>query len=726
MARLDEAQQCLAAGRYSAAEALLNSAISEPDVRAEGHYLLGISALMQGQGEVAVRLARTAVIDRPDEPRYQFALGRALKAVNDLDAAENAYRRAIELQPGFADPHVSLGIVLKAKGHLDEAIACYEQALRLNPGLAVAHSNLAAARGLRAARNSSSLTNDIPTEEVIEGMRLAVSLDPKDPELHRNFGTLLERVGRHDDAARAFNQALTIRPSDAAACVALGKCLMALGGFELAREMFEKWLALNGRDADVMRVLAGVLLRMGEADSALQWTDRALALAPNPLTAMEAGSALIQLRRLDEGLRRCRQALDDSGRNPALYPVLLLGLNYLHEDPATILAAHAEFGALVPRPTARPPRRIRAPGERLRVGYVSGDFLRHSVSFFISPLLEHHDKSRFEVVCYHNNARSDHVTERLKSCGHRFVECAHLTDEGLAKRIADDGIDILIDLAGPTAQSRILMFAMAPAPLQIAYLGYPTVTGVPGIDFRVTDGVIDPGDMPESASEVPLRLPHTMFCYRPDDAPALALPPSQRNGFITFGSFNNAAKISDHTLDLWAAAMHAVAGSRLLLKAATLAQASIRLDIERALAERGIAAERLSMHARAADDQGHLALYNEIDIGLDTYPYNGATTTCEALWMGVPVISRRGRTHTSRMGASLLGAIDRNDCVADSDAEFAARAATLASGVDALASWRAAARDALRASPLMGHAAFTREFEALLDRAWDTPVAHHA
>jgi predicted O-linked N-acetylglucosamine transferase (SPINDLY family) len=717
MARLAEAQQLLASGQQGPAEAMMNAALGDAGTRPEAHYLLGIAALMRNQGDEAVRHAREAVKERPSEPRYQFALGRTLKSVNDLGGAEAAYRRAIELQPRFAEAHVSLGIVLKAAHDLDGAIRCYEQALAIDPALAVAHANLATARGLRAARENASTADDVPRDEDIEGLRRAVALDPHDPELHRNLGVMLHRAGRNDDAARAFNEALTRDPSDLQSCLGLGNALMALGGHELARETYEKWLASIGQNAEVMRVLASALLRMGEADAALDWAHKSLALEASPVIALEVGSALIQLRRLEEGLARCRQALDVA-RNPALYPVMLMASNYLYEDPAAVRALHAEFGALVPRPTTRVPRRERAPGEPLRVGYVSGDFVRHSVSFFVSALLEHHDTSRFEVVCYHNNPRSDLVTERLKSHGHRWVECAHLSDADLARRITADGIDILVDLAGPTAQSRILMFAQAPAPVQIAYLGYPTTTGVPGIDYRITDATIDPGDMPVLASEAPLVLPRTMFCFRPDDAPALAPPPVLRNGFITFGSFNNAAKLSDHTLDIWAAAMNAVPGSRLRLKSATMAQASLRADIERAMAARGITADRLTLQARDADDQSHLALYNEVDIGLDTFPYNGATTTCEALWMGVPVVSLRGRTHTSRMGASLLGAIGQPDWVADSDAGFAQAAARLATDTEGLARWRAQSRMRLQASELLDRPGFTGAFESLLEQAW--------
>jgi protein O-GlcNAc transferase len=721
LARLAEAQQLLATGQHGPAEALMNAALGDASARPEAHYLLGIAALMRNSGDEAVRHARAAVNERPGEARYQFALGRTLKSVNDLGGAEAAYRRAIELQPGFAEAHVSLGIVLKAAGDIEGAIRCYEQAVAVDPKLAVAHANLATARGLLASRDSASTAEDVPREEDIEGLRRAVALDPHDPELHRNLGLLLNRAGQNEDAARAFNEALTRDPSDLQSCLGLGNALTALGGQALAREVYEKWLAANDQNAEVMRVLASALLRMGEADAAFDWANRSLALQASPVIALEVASALIQLRRLEEGVARCRQALADAGPNPALYPVLLMASNYLYEDPTAIHALHAEFGALAPRPSARLPRRTRAPGERLRVGYVSGDFVRHSVSFFVSALLELHDKSRFEVVCYHNSPRSDLVTERLKSHGHRWVDCAHLTDTDLARRITADGIDILIDLAGPTANSRILMFALAPAPVQIAYLGYPTTTGVASIDYRITDAVIDPGDMPLPGSEVPLVLPRTMFCFRPDDAPALAPPPVARNGFITFGSFNNAAKLSDHTLDIWAGAMNAVPGSRLRLKAATMAQPSLREDIERAMAARGVAADRLTLHARDADDQSHLALYNEVDIGLDTFPYNGATTTCEALWMGVPVVSLRGRTHTSRMGASLLSAIGQTDWVADSDAAFAKAAARLATDTEGLARWRAGSRARLQASVLLDQAGFTSAFESLLERAWAQP-----
>jgi predicted O-linked N-acetylglucosamine transferase (SPINDLY family) len=353
------------------------------------------------------------------------------------------------------------------------------------------------------------------------------------------------------------------------------------------------------------------------------------------------------------------------------------------------------------------------------VGYLSGDFVRHSVSYFFAALLAQHDRGRFEVFCYHNNPVADVVTTQFKSQAEHWRDCDGLSDEGLRDRIVDDGIDVLVDLSGHTAGSRVFVFALAAAPLQVGFLGYPTVSGVPAMDYRITDGVIDPGDQPTLPHDRPLPLPRSMFCYRPDEAPPLAEPPLLRRGFVTFGSFNHIAKVSDHTLALWAGAMNAVPGSRLLLKSAAMAQTGNRRNIEAFMAARGIAAERLQLQPWHADKRSHLELYNEVDIALDTFPYNGATTSCEALWMGLPLLTRRGATHVSRMGASLLAAVDRRDWVAADDEGFVALAARVAGDAAALQRWRAGARGHLQSSALFDQAGFARAFEAALDGAWD-------
>ena len=717
---LVEAQRWLASGQSAFADALLEPVLDDPVLRPEALYLAAVAALMDQRVADALTLASTAVTERPHDARYAFVHGRALKAAGDRVAAVTEYRRAIALQPAYAEAMVSLGIVLKDHGELDEAIALYEKALSIDPRLAVAHANRAHALALRAERRAAEGVDEEPDDEVLDAQGRAVALDLKNPQLHRNYGVLLLQARRHCEAVAAFNEALTLDPTDVESCLRLGDALQDLGAVALEGEAYRRWITANPPNPLVMRALAGALTRMGEADEALVWAEKSLRLDPDPVTVLQVASVLQQLRRMPEALARSREALDAGSRLPGMYPNVLLGTNYLHEDPVQIFELHAEFGSRLPAPTvSRPPRRFKADGEHVRIGYVSGDFLRHSVAYFVEALLACHDRERFEVVCYQNNAHSDEVTTRLKGHGHHWVECAGLSDNALRSRILADGIDVLIDLSGHTAHSRLTMMAVPCAPVQISYLGYPTVTGVPAIDFRITDSVIDPGDMPPFASEAPLRLSRTMFCYTPDAAaPSLAPPPALSQGFVTFGSFNNIAKVTDHTLALWAAVMQAVPGSRLLLKASTMAQASNRVGIESFMAARGIEAGRLTLIARTPSTDSHLAIYQQVDIALDTFPYNGATTTCEALWMGVPVVSLRGRTHPSRMGASILSAIGRADCVATNDAGYVDRAVALAADLAGLAAWRAAARDHLCAGPLLDQQGFTREFEGLIEQAW--------
>jgi protein O-GlcNAc transferase len=725
MACLVQAQRLLSEGELAPAEKLLCVALKDQRSRVEANYLLAIARLQAQLPRDGLAHAMKAVEQGPGDPRFHFALGRARKACGDLEGAEAAYRRALELEPAFAEVMVSLGIVLKVRSDIEGAIALYERAIAAKPNLAAAHANLAIALSLRVEQRIKDGFDQEVDTTVLDAQGRAVALDEKNPQLHRHYGILLSSARRYHEAIAAFNEALSLDASDIESCLRLGGHLSGIGDSRLARQTYEKWLERNPPQAPVMRALAWLLTRNGEVDLALSWSEKALALDRDANALLTFGSTLMQSRRLEESLGYCREGVDLSGRLPDAYPTLLLGLNYLHEDPQVIADAHAEFGRCLALAPTRPPWHPRP--QRLRVGYVSGDLVRHSVTFFLTGLLEQHDKQRFEVVCYHNNQRSDGVTQHLKTLADQWVECDGLSDEALRRRVIADGIDVLVDLSGHTASSRVLLFAKAAAPLQIAFLGYPTVSGVPSMDFRITDRQIDPGDQPVLPHDRPLTLDRSMFCYRPDVHTPLAEPPALGRRWITFGSFNNIAKITDHTLELWAAAMNAVAGSRLLLKAAAMAQASNRASIEGFMAARGVDASRLDLVAWLPDKSGHLGLYNEIDIALDTFPYNGATTTCEALWMGVPVVSRRGATHTSRMGASVLSAIGRGDWVADSDAAFVQVAARLAADPAALAAWRAGARTHLQSSPLFDAPGFARAFEQALDTAWDTcPAAQSA
>ena len=708
-----------ARGDLDGALALALQALARDPQSAPVHTLLAMLAVSQGRVDDAAQLARRATELGPSDPRAHLALGRALKLADDLPGAIQAYRRTIELEPRLAEAQVSLGIALKRIGDLEAAIACYQQALVLNPRLGAAHANLANALAAKAEQEIEAGAADLPNDEAIAAAARAVVLEPKNATLQRNHGLLLQRARRREEAINAFNLALGLDPSDAGCCLFLGNLLMATGKSNPATELFKKWLGQNEPSPPVMRALANLLTRDGLADEGLVWAEKAAALDPEPSALLQLCSSYLQCRRQAEALKHGQNAIRMSQGKRHSYPPVLLASNYLLEDPDPIFQLHIEFGRqLTGRLPARPAWRPKAPGERLKVGYVSGDFVRHSVSYFISGLLERHDTRQFEIVCYYNRGWGDSVTERLKAIGHGWVETEGLSDDLLYRQMRADGVDILVDLSGHTSHSRTTVFALGPAPLQVAYLGYPTISGVQAIDFRMTDGVIDPGDMPELRAERPLVLPRSMFCYRPDREPPIGPPPALARGHVTLGSFNNIAKVSDRALDLWARIMAAVPGSRLLLKSASMAQPSNRDNITAFMAARGIAAERLQLVAWIADKDDHLDLYNQVDIALDPYPYTGATTTCEALWMGVPVVTFKGRTHTSRMSASILKAAGKPEWVTDSDADCVRVTAALATDLNQLVQWRKGCRAHLAGSELMDEAGFTSCFEQALLRAW--------
>jgi len=719
LTRLSRAQQQLAAGLHSDVVALLAPVLGDPRYRAVASNLLSIAAIMAGDAGAALSHARAAVAGDPNDARFLFTLGRASKVASDLDGAEAAYRRALILQPDFAEVIVSLGIVRKVRGDVDDAIACYDRAIALRPGLAVAHANRSNALALKAVLAAEQSLDDPPSDEVLQAQSRAVALDPGNALLQRNYGVLLIKARRRREAVDALNLALAGRRDDVECCVTLGFCLRAMGQVPAARELYERWLGENAPNPLVMRALAALLTRDGHIDLALTWAEKAAAIDSDPHGLLQLGSTFMQARRLEESLACCRRAIDQSGGRPAFYPTYLLGTNYLHEDPQPILDAHAEFGRrLMPLQSLRPACTPLRPGERLRVGYVSGDFFRHSVTYFVSSLLEHRDESRFEVTCYSNLGWGDAVTDRLKSYGSQWVDCDGMSDAQLQQRIRDDGIHVLIDLSGHTSSSRVFVFALGTAPVQMSYLGYPTVTGVPSIDFRITDSTIDPGDMPTLEAELPLCLGRSMFCYRPDEWPLIGPVPAIAAGRVTFGSFNNIAKVTDRTLDLWARVMSAVPGSHLLLKSPAMAQEVNRRNIEAFMGARGITSDRLNLRPWISSKSSHLEMYNEVDIALDPFPYNGATTTCEALWMGVPVVSLRGRTHTSRMGASILAAAGQADWITGSEEAYVGCIAALAADAGALTQWRANAREQLAKSELFDEHGFVRAFEDAVLQGW--------
>ena len=346
----------------------------------------------------------------------------------------------------------------------------------------------------------------------------------------------------------------------------------------------------------------------------------------------------------------------------------------------------------------------------VKIGYVSGDFRRHSVSHFLLPVFRHHDRTAFEIHGYSNNALTDDVTERLTALADGWRLIFGLDDEAAARMIAEDGIDILVDLSGHTAHNRLSLFARQPAPVQVTWLGYPGSTGLKAIGYRLVDAITDPpGEADAHYSERLVRLDHGFLCYAPlDQAPA---PVPRPEGPIRFGSFNNPAKLSPATLDLWVKVLEAVDGSELLLKGRPFADPKVRQALLTRFGKRGIASDRIVLLEHIAAPEQHLAAYGEMDIALDPFPYNGTTTTCEALWMGVPVVTLLGDRHSARVGASLLTQVGLDSLIAHTPQDYIRLAADLAADYRRRAGLRGKLRAMMQNSPLCDGPGFTRRLE---------------
>jgi predicted O-linked N-acetylglucosamine transferase (SPINDLY family) len=713
----------LARGDLAAAENTLVRLLRGQPRLAAAHHLLSIVANTAGRSEQAVACARAAIAIVPGRAEFHFALGRALKAAQQLEEAVGAYRQALLLQPDYVDALVSLGIALRLLGRLDEAIACQRRALASRPEYPPALTNLGNALAERIGREVGGNVTAEDLRDAEHVQRRALALEPRNPHHLHNLALLLKLTGRYDESAELLNRGLASDPSRVDTCVQFGDLLMSQMRFDLAVALYSRWLGDNPPDTRVMLGLASCLNELGRSDEAVAWLDRVIEMEPDSVPALYIRGRIEQ-RRFDSSFdSRAALAVYKAAieARPDYFEAIcsyLMTLCYVEQDPVVLAAEHrARIAPMAPRePAPRPPMRARA-GCRLRIGYVSLDYKRHSVAYFLENILEAHDRTCFDVHAYKLNVGGDAVTDRLKSLSEHWIECGHLGDEQLAAQVRADGIDVLIDLSGLSSGTRLGLFERRPAPCQITYLGYPTSTGAGCFDFRISDAVIDPDNEPQHGSEPVLRCRPTMFCYRPGLAPDVAPVPAAQRGQVTFGSFNNLSKVSSHTLALWRRLLQAVPHSRLLLKSQAFQQRGNREFFVRYFAEHGVVAERLQLQPLLPDVQAHLATYGEVDIALDCFPFNGATTSCEALYMGVPVVSLAGQTHPSRMGASILGACDLAELVAHDDEGYLATAAALAADLPRLAALRAGMRERLHASRLLDKLAFTRDFESLLDEA---------
>ena len=536
------------------------------------------------------------------------------------------------------------------------------------------------------------------------------------------LGLALSALGRQREAEKALGASLTLAPNDAEAWANLGGVYAVSARTELALTSFQRAIRIKPDYADAWCGLGSVLHASGRSGEAVACLDRALALDP--------GSRKVRFARAQAllALHRGEEALADFDAHLALRPdhhqarsFRLFLLNYRDDrSREAVFAEHAAYGRAVEeavRPAELPPLgQSPEPGRRLRLAFLSPDLRGHSVAYFIEPILEHLDRTQFEVILYHDHYCVDATSERLRTKAALWRNFSGWGDAAVEEAIRADAPDVLVDLAGHTGFNRLELYARRLAPVQMTYLGYPGSTGLRSMDFRLTDAIADPiGETDHLHTETLLRFAPAAWAYGPPvDAPAPALSPGLRGEAVTFGSFNALSKVSGSTLQLWGELLAAMPEARLVLKSSGMEPERHRAQFAAA----GLPMDRTELLTLAPDIPSHLACYSRIDVALDPFPYNGTTTTCEALWMGVPVVTLAGDRHIARVGASLLTAVGHREWIASSRPDYVRIAVALARDGAARRALRTGLREEMLGSPLLDHARQAQRFAAAVRGCW--------
>lgn len=698
-----------ATGRMDEAIAAYRSAARLAPGSAVAQNGLSVVLFATGQLEEALTAARRAIELRPDYPQAHNNLGNILHAKKDSDSAIAAYRRALELRPGFAEAGNNLAVLLRERGQMDEAIALLRDILVQHPEFADAHNNL----GLALASADRG-------DEAIASYQRAVAIKPTFAEAFNNLGIALHERGQSEQAQAALQTALDLRPDFVEALLNLAKLLRETDFTDEAIATCRAALALRPDNPEGLNQLALALIDRDKGEEALSLLRRAVELRPRDHQLWNNQGNLLKDRGdLDGAVTSYRQAMELNPGWITAHQNFLYALNFHPQyDAATILREHQKFDRLHAEPLAelaRTHENERSFDRPLRIGLMSPDFRDHVVGRNMLPLLAAHDRTQFQIVCYGLMRRRDAMTARFMTVADVWRDVAGASDEHIAQLIGQDKIDILVDLSLHMEGNRILVLARKPAPVQATFGGYPGTTGIKAIDYRLTDPYLDPPDADQSVySERSIRLADTFWCYDPRSDLAVNDLPAARRGQVTFGCLNNFCKVNESVLKLWAAVLGSVEGSRLLILSPA---GSHRERASAALASGGVDSSRVQWLDRRPRVE-YLQLYHQLDICLDTFPYNGHTTSLDAMWMGVPVITRLGNTVVGRAGWSQLSNLNLTELAAQTDAQFVTIAANLAADIPRLNELRRTLRGRMTASPLMDAGRFARNVEDAYRRMW--------
>lgn len=676
-------------------------------------HSMGKRALGRNENAQAIELLSRAVSISPNAAEVWCSLGAAYRHSGSFPNARSAYEKALALKPDYVEALSNLGEWHIASGEPEAALPWLERALTVAPGFFQARINQTAALfELGRFEQARQLAEQIAQDE------------PRSAEACLNLGNVLVHTGKTKQGIRQFQKALELQPHYAEAHFNLSSLLGSKEDLAQAIGYLKRRLEERGDSVQNLGMLASAYQAAGQLEAAEDLCQRILQRQPNNLTALiTLGSCLSNGGDAAAAAALYQRVVDSDPTQAAMGSNILFEYNSVYamhrED---LFARHRDWAQRFETPVQQQPdfaARNRDPYRRLRIGYVSGDFTRHPVGFLLRDVLQHHDKQRFSIHCFSMALRAEDVLPELREAADHWEDIFFLSDEEVVALVHEQEIDILVDLSGHTAFHRLLAFARKPAPVQAEWIGYFHSTGMASMDYFISDPFTSPRGSGQLFSEVPVHLPHTRFCYGPPDyAPEVTALPALANGHLTFGSFNRLPKLTDETVQAWSRILQGVPGSRIVIKSGALSEPAVRGRVMQRFEQAGIDAARVDLRPGSSHAE-MLAEYGEVDIALDTFPFNGGMTTLEALWMGVPVVTLAGNTVVSRQTVSALANIglDQEWAFGDVDA-FVQGAVRLASDWEHLAQLRPSLRPLVAASPLRNAKGFTQDLEALLRRMW--------
>jgi predicted O-linked N-acetylglucosamine transferase (SPINDLY family) len=677
-----------------------------------GWKALGTALMRQGRNADALEPLRKAAGLLRDDAQVHDNLGITLRGLGLHAEAAASFRQALAIKPDYAQAHNNLGILLGGQGHLAEAEASFRNALVSMPGFAEAHNNLGIILGKQSLFAAAEAS-----------YRLALAIKPDYVEALNNLGIALKEQGRLAEAEACYRRALQIRPEYVEVLNNLGVTLKELGHFANAEACFRRALEIKPDYVEAINNLGIAFEDQGQLAKAETSYRNALKIKPDYAEAHNnLGVLLKEQGQIGEAEDSHRRAIEIKPDYVEAYSNLLAALNYnVSHSPLHCLERSRQYSRMVEKKVGArfSSWQCATRPERLRVGLVSGDLNKHSVSHFLESLLAHLDPARVELYAYPTHHKTDELTARIEPYFAAWKPILGLGDEAAARLIHADGVHVLLDLSGHTAHNRLPVFAWRPAPVQVTWLGLPTTTGMAEMDYILGDPHAIPTECENQFSETVWRMPESYLCFTAPDQPLEIAPlPALSAGYVTFGSFNNLTKMNDSVVSLWARVLKSVPNSRLLLKTKQLKDLAACEKTCQRFAFSGIESDRLVLIGTLASSEDHLAMYNKVDVALDTFPYPGVTTSVEALWMGVPVLTLHGDRFISLTAESIIRNTGLSDWIADDHDSYVAKAVAFSSDLENLAVLRAGLRQRLLASPLLDAPRFARNFEAVLWGMW--------